>query len=141
MGKSLEEWRAERAGGEEAELPSGLTVRVRRLSIGDLVEIGEIPGGLAPAVERFLYRPAEQETLKDFGAFQGMVTECVGRVLLGPEGLKAEELPWLDRLALWRWLNDARGLRFFRGEEAASVGVVSDGDGLRATAKRTGRGR
>jgi len=61
---NLEEWRAARAEGEEAELPSGLTVKLRRVSALDLANQGKIPSTLQPQVDKFLVKSQQQNNNK-----------------------------------------------------------------------------
>lgn len=122
---NLDEWRARRAEGIEAELPSGLTVQLRRVSIPDIIRHGNVPKNLSKMVEDGLFgRPivtGEEEgaSIKDFEQYREFVEFMASQALIGPAGLEISELPWQDQYAIWLWLTEGpeqRTLRTFPGE-------------------------
>lgn len=122
---NLQEWRSRRSEGEEAELPSGLTVRLRQVSVFDLAEQGEIPTTLQTTWAALMTKAQSGGVdMKDFLQFGPVMGLVVNACLVGPEGLRGEELPYTDRLAIFQWANElGRDLSFFREEEGEPVGV------------------
>lgn len=121
---NLAEWRAVREGGEDAVLPSGLEVRLRRVSMLDLAQAGKIPQTLAPKVDGLMRNPNQAMGLAELGELGEVVDLVAAACLAGPEGLTAAELPWADRLAIYLWANEATGrLQTFRQSNGKSVGA------------------
>lgn len=122
---NLAEWRKRREQGEDAQLPSGLHVQVRRVSMLDLAEQGKIPATLKPKIDALMrtgQTPAV--TVDQFAEFSELINLVCRACLAGPEGLDVHELPYIDRLAIFNWANEMTGvLQPFRREEAESVGV------------------
>lgn len=122
MGISLEEWRRQQAEGEEGELPvSGLMVRLRRVGMMELLERGDVPITLRP----LLMKAAAGETKSgsgDLEEYGKVMTLVASACLVWPEGLKVEELPFGDRVAIALWANEgAQKLRPFRAKSAGNV--------------------
>jgi len=137
---NLEEWRAARAEGEEAELPSGLTVKLRRVSALDLANQGKIPSTLQPQVDKFLVKSQQQNnnktSLSDLKEFLPVVTLVCKACVIGPEGLDVEELPVNDRMLIFGWANEGAGrLQTFRKSAKKFVEPALDGSGVRAEAE------
>ena len=138
----LSEWRAKRDQGEEATLPSGLEVRLRKVSVLDLAQRGGIPATLRPKVSEYISKPPTAPTLDDLDDFSEVVDLVVAACLVEPAELVSAELPWGDRLAIYLWANEASGrLEPFRGEAGESVGLAFTSGKLRAEAKRNPRAR
>ena len=133
----LDEWRALREGGEEATLPSGLEVRLRRVSVLDLAQSGKIPQTLRPKIEELIRDPNRKVSLDEFSEFAEVVNLVAAQCLAGPEGLDVDELPWADRQAIYLWANEATGrLETFRAQPGKPVGTTFDIGELRAKAER-----
>jgi hypothetical protein len=119
---NLAEWRAKQAQDEEAQLPSGLEVRVRRVSVFDLVEQGRIPQTLQPQIDAFIAKGAKTTAMEMVSGMGELITLCCRAAIVWPEGLDAAELPFTDRLALFTWLNeDASKVSSFRVGKAKPV--------------------
>lgn len=117
---NLNEWRRLREEGEEAQLPSGLVVRLKRVGVLDLAEQGKVPQTLAPQVEKFL--AGQRPTLNDFQAQAEIISLVCRAALLGPEGLDVRELDYQDRLAIFTWANEVnKPLESFRGKQNGVV--------------------
>lgn len=126
----LNEWRKNRDEGEAFELPSGLVMRLRRVSLLDLAEQGEVPAPLVGMVEGLLKRDRVELDLEEFAQY-GEVAGLVLRAAAvdppvaddpGPGVLGVRELGMNDRLAVFNWANEAaRALRPFRPEAEEPV--------------------
>lgn len=138
----LEEWRKLQDQGEEATLPSGLEVRLRKVSVLDLAQRGGIPATLRPKVSEFISKPPTSPTLDDFDDFSEVVDLVAQACVVEPADLEVSELPWGDRLAIYLWANEAAGrLEPFRAQNGESVGLAFTSGELRAEAKRNPRAR
>lgn len=119
---NLQEWRRLQNEGEDADLPSGLTIKIKRVSMMDLAESGKIPQTIQPQFEKLMAmgnKVAEQMDLKTFTQFAGLITAVCDACIVDPDGLEAKELPYTDRLALFTWANEVNEeLNFFRPEQA-----------------------
>lgn len=119
----LDEWRKAQVQGEEAVLPSGLEVRLRRVSTIDLAEKGQIPQELRPQLEKMIAGDKTRTvTLAEFEEFAGIINVICAACLVGPKGLEVGELPYPDRLAIFGWANEVSGkLSTFRQQNGQSV--------------------
>ena len=120
---NLIEWRARQQEGEAFTLPSGLSVRLKRVALLDLVHRGQIPAVLkAPVGELIKRKPdamLEYTDLENFGPVLDLVTDAC---LVEPAGLTAAELPSADKQAVFNWANQAAAaLHPFRAEQGADV--------------------
>lgn len=129
MGLTLDEWRKLRNEGEEASLPSGLIVNLRRVSTMDLAEKGDIPAPLQTQLEEMISRQNFNKiTLAEFKKFSGIINVVVDACLIGPEGLEANELDYQDRLAIFQWANEVGGkLQTFRKQPTAALELSRNG--------------
>jgi hypothetical protein len=119
---NLAEWRAKQAQDEEALLPSGLEVRVKRVSVFDLVEQGRIPQTLQPQIDAFLKQGTKASAIEMVNGMGELITLCCRAAITAPADLDAAELPFTDRLALFTWLNeDASKVSSFRVGKAKPV--------------------
>lgn len=119
---NLSEWRALRQGTEEALLPSGLTVALRRVTVFDLAEQGKIPQTLMPQLDMFIKGGSKMNSLEMITGLGELITLVCKAALAGPEGLEAAELPFTDRLAIFTWLNeDASKVQSFRVVQEGTV--------------------
>lgn len=123
----LSEWRARQAQGEEAELPSGLVVRLRRVGMMDLAVAGGVPAPLAGALETMMAGKVTLVTLPEFERYAGVVNLVVRAAVVepeigeepGPNRLAVTELPMADRIAIFNWANGgATQLKPFRAPSA-----------------------
>ena len=118
----LQQWRARQAG-EEWTLPSGLDVKLKKVALVDLAQGGKIPQTLrAPVDEMMKLRGNERVGLEEIAGFAAVVDLVVSSCLAGPDGLTVEELPWDDKMAVFKWANaQADKLVPFRREPNGAV--------------------
>jgi hypothetical protein len=136
MSLTLAEWRAQRAQTVEVELPSGLTVVVREVSVFDLVEQGKIPQTLAPQLEMFLKTDRKSSAMEMVGKLGELITLVCQACLVEPAELLVTELPFADRLALFSWLNrDAQSAASFRVKENGALAAGRNGDAVRGASE------
>jgi len=135
----LEEWRARQAAGEEAVLPSGLEIVVKRVGVMDLAEKGDIPQSLQPQIEKLMATPNGQVRtvkLEEFKEFAGVINLVVGACILAPAELEVKELPMFDRLAIFTWANEpGEKLKPFRRQQEGAVETAFAVGELRRTTK------
>lgn len=121
---NLDEWRKAQAG-EEATLPSGLDVTLRKIMLIDLAKAGKIPETLRPAVDAMIARGGGKDkpmTLADLEEFANVVDVVAAACIVAPEGLQVAELPWPDRQAIFQWANEASAnLQMFRKQQASAL--------------------
>jgi hypothetical protein len=126
MAMDLKTWRQKKQAGERFTLPSGLVVALRKASLLDLAEQGQIPAPLTGAVDALL---SERRTLTVQTAreFLVVVNVVVKATLIDPpiaeepgDGvLGVAELSVADRLAIYDWATEeTAALRPFRAEDA-----------------------
>ena len=123
---NLDEWRKGREQGEDATLPSGLTVQLRQVSMLDLASKGQIPQTLKPQIDALMQSGGKVKdvSIDALYKFVGVVDLVCEACLAGPDGLKVEELTYQDKLAIFNWANDMSGkLQSFRREQAQPVGA------------------
>ncbi len=137
---NLSEWRALKAEGEEAQLPSGLVVRVKRVGLVDLAEQGKIPQTLQPQIDEIGQiaqdaKKGKSPGLDQVGRFTDVLEIVCRACLVGPEGLDVGELDFTDKMAIFTWANEAAvGLKTFRVQQAEPLGVGRNGTAVRAAA-------
>lgn len=122
---NLAEWRKQQQQGEDARLPSGLVVQVRRVSMLDLAERGKIPATLKPKIDDLMKSGQNVSiTVDQFVEFAALINLVCEACIVGPDGLEVTELPSQDRLAIFEWANEmTTSLQPFRREEAEPVGT------------------
>lgn len=112
---NLQEWRAQRLQDEDALLPSGIEVKLRRVSVFDLAEQGKIPQTLQPQIDLFVKSSKTISALEMVQKMGELITLCCQAAITAPAELVAAELPFADRLAIFNWMNeDASKLASFR---------------------------
>lgn len=132
----LDEWRRMRQEGEEATLPSGLDVKLRRVSVLDLAQGGKIPQTLRPKIDELIREPNRKVSLDEFSDFAEVVNLVAAQCLVEPTGLEVLELPWTDRQAIYLWANEATGrLETFRQQPGKPVGAAFSVGDVRQIAK------
>lgn len=123
---NLEQWRKQRQQGEDATLPSGLTVQLRQVSMLDLAAKGQIPQTIKPQIDALMQGGGKLDkmSLDAMNKFVGVVDLVVGACLSGPEGLSLDELTYQDKIAIFNWANEMAGkLEPFRPEQKKPVGA------------------
>lgn len=113
--KSLAEWRAGRV--QSLDLPSGLTVTVRDVSMTDLLLSGKLPPAFADFAEQANKNGANSIDLKELMAnaadFTKMLDTLVTLALVEPkigefaddETVTLAEIPSGDKMAVFNWVN------------------------------------
>ena len=139
----LKEWRSKRQA--EIELPSGLKVWLKRVSLFDLAGAGKIPTTLMALIEQ-----AQGGTvgLSDFNEFAELINLVIVNAIVDPplaqngatpddEHLSLDELDWDDRIAIFNICNEgAIRLQPFRRESEAALGAALPGGGLQPEAEQ-----
>jgi len=137
----LQEWRQR---GEWVTLPSGLEVRFVEVNLLDLAMQGAIPAPLMGLVNQIIEGGDIEVTVEDFAKMAPVINNLVKLGIVEPpvadapdeEHLGVEELPALDRLFLFNYMNrEAKGLEPFRAEAAKPVESAQPGEGIRDAAK------
>ena len=144
---NLQEWRERRKETQDFLTPSGLVVKLKRLTLLDLVEQGEIPVPLAGIVNRLLQENVELDVDNhpEFAPAIDLVARaCIVDPLVADEPdekhLGIKELPAKDRLAIYTWANQESTLLLpFRQEPEEPAGAAPGGDELREAPQRDSR--
>ena len=132
---TLAEWRAGRL--HELELPSGLAVKVRDVSMTDLLFTGKLPDSILAMMQEQADGGASEIDLstitkntQDFNAMMdAMVELCMVEPKIGAvaddDHILLSELPFDDKMAVFNFLNrGADQLRSFREGENKPVEAV-----------------
>jgi len=133
--KNLSEWRASRV--HEQTLPSGLHVKLRDVSMTDLMFTGKLPDaiiGLAKDASETGAKEFDLELLaKNTGEFNQMLNVLVELCLVEPMiGAQADdahillgEIPADDKMAIFSFVNrEAENIRPFRDEQNKPVETI-----------------
>lgn len=107
----LKSWREKHQAGEQFELQSGLSVRLRRCDLMDLAVLGNVPTPLLDEADMLLSNKKTELKVEDFPRFAPVINLVVRACMIEPavsdQGddthLGIEELPMLDRLAIYNW--------------------------------------
>ena len=122
----LATWRAQRE--QTLTLPSGLTVRVRRVQLLDLAAQGMVPAPLHDQVQALINHAAQQHlavTLAEFPQHAAVIDMVVTAAVIDPPiaavadeaHLAVSELEFADRLAIFSWAHqEASALATFPGD-------------------------
>jgi hypothetical protein len=121
---ALAAWRQRRQQGEGFVTPTGLHIKVRRVSLMDLAEQGAIPAPLVGLVDQVFDKQDHVLQVKDVADFGKVVNLVVRSVVVDPplaeeaseSHVGLEELPMVDRLAIYNWANRPGALATFRPE-------------------------
>lgn len=135
---NLAEWRARQQQGEAFTLPSGLDVQLKKVSLMDLAQAGQIPTTLrAPVAEMLKRKPDQPVDLADVEKFGQVLDVVVRACLVEPAELDLAELSGNDKQAIFNWANQVAGkLEPFRSRQSGNVeSSFSVGD-LSPTTKR-----
>ncbi len=134
---NIDEWRAQRAQGEEGELPSGLTVVLQKVHILDLVTQGRIPQTLQPILEAQMQGKATPAmNMEQLAAYKEMIDIVALACIKAPQGVMADELPTQDKMAIYNWaMEGSNKLASFRRKEAQPVEPAFSRNGVRTKTK------
>lgn len=123
---NLQEWRKARQEGEEAQLPSGLEIRVRRVSLPDLAAQGKIPQTLQPQIDELanLSKNGQSPSIAQLNEMSALVDAVCRVCIVAPAELDVAELDFTDKMAVFEWANEVgQSLKTFRAKPGESVGV------------------
>ena len=144
----LNEWR--RGREFERELPSGLTVTLRRVTLVDLASRGEIPTPLVGMVDEMIggdgLNVVKVEDFQRFGEAINLVVLAAVKapaiaLVADDEHLGLDELPFDDRVFIFNEMHGpSEQLRPFRSEQIGAVAVGAGGEGVRAEAEQDAGG-
>lgn len=128
------EYRKQRLDGEALTLPSGLQVRVKKVSLLDLAFNGEIPQTLNPLTDDLLDRGREIKVtaadLVKYGEIVGLIAKaCLIDPPVADESdethIALKDMDADDKLELFQWANrGASQMEKFRKEQAGDVGAL-----------------
>ena len=100
------EWKANQQGAEYT-LPSGLDVRLKKVSLPDLAASGSIPQTLIAPIDDLQKRAKSTDAgVQTLGEMVPILNLIVSACLVEPVELTAEELPFMDKLAIFEWANE-----------------------------------
>lgn len=130
---NLAEWRAKRM--QELDLPSGLHVKVRDVSLTDLALTGRIPNTLMDVIvqangDEAKTQAAVMDNAAEFGKMLDVMTKaCLVEPAIADvadaEHILLEEIPSEDKLFLFNHLNrEAEQMRSFREGEAEPTPIA-----------------
>jgi len=129
---NLRDWREKRSATEELALPSGLTVKLRRFDLIDLVAEGQIPETLDALVRKATSEGFGINEARQFAPLVNAVARaCLVEPAIGEqsddEHITLTEIPFSDRLEIFQWANGAaNALQSFRPESASTVEPAPD---------------
>lgn len=130
---NLAEWRAKQAAGQSVELPSGLTVQLRKFSVMDLAMAGDVPDDLDGVVIKFIGGNQVFEKASELNALGRLVRIVAGRALVGPDGLSVDELPGGDLQHIMQWCHQESAGDSFRDRQAGDLGAALHSNGVQST--------
>lgn len=137
----LRAWRERQV--TEMDLPSGLTVKLKPVSLVDLMINGEIPAPLLSQVQTLIDSKSEVE-LSKIGDYMETINLAVKACVISPpladepdeDHLSVSELPLDDRMAIFNFANQAaESLKPFRSQPAGDDGATQPGAGVQSTAE------
>ncbi len=127
---NLQTWRKQRTTGEEMQLPSGLAVKMKQISLMDMAILGDVPTPLTAQVNMVMERGLQNITVENARQYEEAINLVVKAAVIDPPigdestetTLAVRELPIIDRLAIFRECNRyAESLRPFRPKQKAPV--------------------
>ena len=138
--QNLAIWRASRL--HEVNLPSGLTVKLRDVSMTDLLFTGKLPESMLDIAQQAGDGGASSVDLKQLAKsgqdFAGLMNEIVRLCLVEPKigdvaddtHITLDELNGDDKMFIFNWANrEVEQIRPFRQGEAEPMAVVQPGNG------------
>lgn len=110
----LAEWRER---GEWVTLPSGLEVKLQAVNVLDLAMLGKVPAPLVSSLDELIADGTVEISVEVFEQLAPVINDVVRLAVVDPpvaeetdaEHVGVEELPALDRLAIFNWSNAASG--------------------------------
>src|SRR3989304_5150787 len=146
----LAKWRADRI--HDLTLPSGLQVKVRDVTMTDLMFTGKLPQVMIDLAQE----SAEQGKIKldlkmlteNAQEFRQLVDTLILLCVVEPQitekadedHLSLDEMNGDDRMFIFNWVNrEVEQVRSFREAEVEPVAALQPGNGLRKTPKRNHR--
>jgi hypothetical protein len=126
----LGSWREKQKSGEWFTTPSGLEVRVKRVSLMDLAVTGTVPTPIVAMANKVLEKGLEEVNINNMAEYAQVINAVVKAAVTEPQigdtsnadTLGVEELTMLDRLAIFRYVNNvAESLRPFRRKQNADA--------------------
>ena len=126
----LQGWRKQQQMGVEAELPSGLVVRIVAVGMIDLALRGDVPPPLVTTINQVMAKGIANLTVENATEYEGAINLVVKAAVVDPpvkdkpdeHSLGVSELPMVDRLAIFRYCNRyGEQLRPFRRESTPGV--------------------
>jgi len=140
---TLAEWRLSRT--KEIQLPSGLYVKLRDVTITDLMLTGNLPPAFVSLVEdsqkdgkQEIDIKAVMDNMADFAPVLNVMLEAsLVEPKLGKtsddEHVTLEEISYNDKMFIFEWLNrEVSQVKNFRQPENKPVEGLQPGDGIRA---------
>lgn len=126
----LKEWRKQRESGEAMQLPSGLVIRLRQVSLMDLAVRGDVPTPLTAQVNLVMDKGLQNITVERAAEYEAAINLVVKTAVIEPPigdtatdtTLDVHELPIIDRLAIFRECSQyTERLRPFRPKQKTAV--------------------
>ncbi|HEX6034544.1 MAG TPA: hypothetical protein VFY83_08925 [Anaerolineales bacterium] len=143
---NLEEWRKSRI--HEETLPSGLQVKLRDVTMTDLLFTGKLPESMLDIAQASAEQGKSDIDLKSLARngqdFKLLTNELVLLCMVEPkiaekaddEHLALDELNGEDKMFIFNWVNrEVAQVRSFREGEDEPVAALQSGNGLRAKTK------
>jgi len=120
---NLAEWRARQQEGEAFTLPSGLEVQLKKVTLIDLAQAGQIPATLrTPVAEMLKRKPDQALDLNDVEKFGQVLDVICKACIVAPAELDVTELGSFDKQAIFNWANLPAGkLEPFRRQQSGDV--------------------
>lgn len=141
-----QEWLAQQDAGTEGDLPSGLTVRLKKVHILDLVASGTIPQTLQPMIERQMNvaqggKPQTSMSIDELKSYHEMVGIVAAACLIDPPDA-ISRMDLTDKIAIYQWaMEDTKKLQSFRGKTPKSVESSPISNGVFPAPQRHRRAR
>jgi len=121
----LQTWRKQQQEGEEMQLPSGLVVKLCRVSLMDMAVRGDVPAPLVAQVNQVMSKGIGDITVESATEYATAINLVVKAAVIDPRvtdepgehSVGVGELPIIDRLAIFRECNRyGEALKPFRRE-------------------------
>jgi hypothetical protein len=135
---TYQEYRKQRMQGETLTLPSGLEVRVKRVSLLGLALDGQIPQTLHPLTDDLLSNGANvQIKISDLQLYGDLIAAVVKACVMDPPiadesdetHFAVRDMEPEDRTFIFNWANSGtKQVSPFRSEQARDVGALQPGN-------------